>query len=124
MNKEPGPVALAMTQSIINLTGGAASPSQQWRRFPAGGRCAPTAGSASWRWLPNKLDYVEHLLHEHRKDRAIVFTQDNATAYRISTRLLIPAITHQTKVSERSEIFPVFHDLFQRRETAQEKAAP
>ena len=27
------------------------------------------------------------------------------------------------KVSERSEIFPVFHDLFQRRE-AQEKAAP
>ena len=27
------------------------------------------------------------------------------------------------KVSERSEIFPVFHDLFQRRET-QEKAAP
>ncbi len=28
------------------------------------------------------------------------------------------------KVSERSEIFPVFHDLFQRRETSQEKAAP
>ncbi|MGY4481764.1 uncharacterized sporulation protein YeaH/YhbH (DUF444 family) [Bradyrhizobium sp. LM3.2] len=28
------------------------------------------------------------------------------------------------KVSERSEIFPVFHDLFQRRETAQEKTAP
>jgi hypothetical protein len=28
------------------------------------------------------------------------------------------------KVSERSEIFPVFHDLFQRRDTAQEKAAP
>jgi hypothetical protein len=27
------------------------------------------------------------------------------------------------KVSERSEIFPVFHDLFQRRET-REKAAP
>lgn len=28
------------------------------------------------------------------------------------------------KVSERSEIFPVFHDLFQRRDTSQEKAAP
>jgi superfamily II DNA or RNA helicase len=53
---------------------------------------------------PNKLDYVEHLLHEHRSDRAIVFTDDNATAYRISRRLLIPAITHQTKVTERSEI--------------------
>lgn len=53
---------------------------------------------------PMKLEYVEHLLHEHRRDRAIVFTEDNATAYRISERLLVPAITHQTKVSERSEI--------------------
>lgn len=53
---------------------------------------------------PAKLDYVDHLLHLHRRDRAIVFTQDNATAYRISQRLLIPAITHQTKVTERSEI--------------------
>lgn len=59
---------------------------------------------------PNKLDYVEHLLHEHRRDRAIVFTQDNATAYRISTRLLIPAITHQTKVTERSEILARLND--------------
>lgn len=53
---------------------------------------------------PAKLDYVDHLLHLHRRDRAIVFTQDNATAYRISRRLLIPAITHQTKITERSEI--------------------
>jgi superfamily II DNA or RNA helicase len=53
---------------------------------------------------PAKLAYVAHLLHEHRRGRAIVFTQDNATAYRISELLLIPAITHQTKVSERSEI--------------------
>jgi superfamily II DNA or RNA helicase len=53
---------------------------------------------------PAKLDYVAHLLHAHRRDRAIVFTEDNATAYGISERLLIPAITHQTKVSERSEI--------------------
>jgi superfamily II DNA or RNA helicase len=53
---------------------------------------------------PAKLDYVETLLHRHRRERAIVFTQDNATAYAISRRLLIPAITHQTKVSERSEV--------------------
>ena len=59
---------------------------------------------------PNKLDYVEHLLHEHRHDRAIVFTDDNATAYRISRRLLIPAITHQTKVTERSEILARLND--------------
>ena len=53
---------------------------------------------------PAKLAYVAHLLHQHREGRAIVFTQDNATAYRISQLLLVPAITHQTKVSERSEI--------------------
>jgi superfamily II DNA or RNA helicase len=53
---------------------------------------------------PAKLDYVALLLHVHRNDRTIVFTEDNATAYRISERLLIPTITHQTKVSERADI--------------------
>jgi superfamily II DNA or RNA helicase len=53
---------------------------------------------------PAKLAYVEHLLELHRDDRALLFTQDNATAYAISRRFLIPAITHQTKVKERSTI--------------------
>lgn len=51
-----------------------------------------------------KLDTVEALLHEHRNDRAILFTQDNAMAYRVARRFLIPVITHQTKVKERSAI--------------------
>jgi superfamily II DNA or RNA helicase len=51
-----------------------------------------------------KLTYLAHLLSEHREDRAIVFTQDNATAYEIARRFLIPVITHQTKVKERSHI--------------------
>jgi superfamily II DNA or RNA helicase len=51
-----------------------------------------------------KLEYLEHLLHEHRRDRAILFTQDNATAYAIARRFLVPVITHQTKVRERSAI--------------------
>ncbi|MET0594714.1 MAG: DEAD/DEAH box helicase family protein, partial [Polyangiaceae bacterium] len=51
-----------------------------------------------------KLEYLEHLLFVHRKDRMILFTQDNATAYEISRRFLVPAITHQTKVKERSRI--------------------
>ncbi len=58
---------------------------------------------------PAKLAYAAHLLHVHRQDRTIVFTEDNATAYRISTRMLIPAITHQTKVSERAEILERLH---------------
>jgi superfamily II DNA or RNA helicase len=59
---------------------------------------------------PAKLDYVEHLIHHHRRDRVIVFTQDNETAYMLSRRLLIPAITHQTKVSERGEILKRLHE--------------
>jgi superfamily II DNA or RNA helicase len=53
---------------------------------------------------PGKLDELAKLLHTHRKDRAIVFTQDNRTAYLVSTMFLVPCITHQTKVKERSEI--------------------
>ena len=53
---------------------------------------------------PAKLDYVELLLDRHRDDRALLFTQDNATAYEISRRFLVPIITHETRVRERSEI--------------------
>ena len=55
-----------------------------------------------------KLAYVEHLLDRHRDDRALLFTQDNATAYRVARRFLVPVITHQTKVTERSEILEGF----------------
>jgi len=51
-----------------------------------------------------KLDYLGHLLHAHRNDRAILFTQDNATAYAIARRFLVPVLTHQTKVRERSAL--------------------
>jgi len=57
-----------------------------------------------------KLEYMQHLLHVHRADKTLVFTQDNATAYAISRRFLIPIITHQTKVKERSEILERFAD--------------
>jgi len=53
---------------------------------------------------PAKLDLVEHLLTRHRGDRVLLFTQDNATCHAVSRRFLIPAITHQTKVRERSEL--------------------
>jgi superfamily II DNA or RNA helicase len=55
-----------------------------------------------------KLAYVEHLLDRHRDDRALLFTQDNATAYRVARRFLVPVITHQTKVTERSDILAAF----------------
>jgi superfamily II DNA or RNA helicase len=57
-----------------------------------------------------KLEQLERLLSLHRNDRILVFTQDNATAYAVARRFLIPVITHQTKVKERSEILERFAD--------------
>ena len=57
---------------------------------------------------PSKLDYVETLLRAHQSDKTIIFTNDNETAYAVSRRFLLPIITHQTKVSRRSEILEQF----------------
>jgi len=57
---------------------------------------------------PAKLDYLELLIETHRDDLMLVFTQDNATAHQVSRRFLVPSITHQTKVTERSQILERF----------------
>jgi superfamily II DNA or RNA helicase len=56
----------------------------------------------------SKLDCVERLLLLHRTERIIIFTDDNATAYAIASRFLLPVITHRTKVLERSELLAGF----------------
>lgn len=55
-----------------------------------------------------KLRVLIDILTEHYPDRTLIFTADNATVYRISQELLIPAITHQTPVKERHEILTKF----------------
>lgn len=57
---------------------------------------------------PSKIQYVEYLLHRHRRDRTLIFTERNKAAYHISEQFLVPVITHQTKISERSEILQDF----------------
>lgn len=57
-----------------------------------------------------KLDQVERLLELHAGERTLVFTDDNRTAYAVARRFLVPVITHQTKVKERSEILERFAD--------------
>ena len=59
---------------------------------------------------PGKINVRSRLLHQHRGDRTIVFTEDNATVYQISRRFLLPAITHQTRVKERSAILSAFNE--------------
>jgi superfamily II DNA or RNA helicase len=59
---------------------------------------------------PSKLHEVDRLLQLHRKDRTLLFTQNNSTAYEVAKRFLIPVITHQTKPTERAEILDGFSE--------------
>ena len=56
-----------------------------------------------------KLDLLESLLKQHRRDRVLIFTGSNRLAYHISMRHLLPAITHQTKTKERKRILERFN---------------
>lgn len=55
-----------------------------------------------------KLRILEELLARHYPERTIIFTNDNATVYKISQDFLIPAITHQTPVKERRDVLQNF----------------
>jgi superfamily II DNA or RNA helicase len=55
-----------------------------------------------------KLDALWQVLLRHRDERTLLFTEDNETVYRLSRLLLLPAITHQTKASERHELLESF----------------
>lgn len=57
---------------------------------------------------PRKLELLSEILRRHADGRALVFTQDNATAYRISRALLLPVITHQTDSKERRALLEAF----------------
>ena len=88
-----------------------------WRRFLAAtsrseeGRAALAAYYRQKRLAlahEAKLDRLGELLEQHWHDRIIVFANDNDTVYRISERFLCPTITHQTPLSERTEILQRF----------------
>ncbi len=55
-----------------------------------------------------KLRVLADLLATHYPERTLIFTDDNATVYRISQEFLLPAITHQTGVKERHDMLAKF----------------
>lgn len=58
----------------------------------------------------NKIDALVRILIEHQKERVLIFTNDNKTAYLISSLLLLPLITHETKAKERKTILGNFRN--------------
>jgi len=55
-----------------------------------------------------KLDALETILQRHPEGRVLLFTNDNATVYRVSREFGVPCITHQTDVKERRAILAAF----------------
>lgn len=90
---------------------------QGWRRFLAAtsqsdeGRRAFKAHRAQKRLAlvhEEKLGVLYDLLHSHKEERILIFTNDNASVYKISERLLCPSITHETGIKERRAILDHF----------------
>jgi superfamily II DNA or RNA helicase len=90
---------------------------QGWQRFIQA-TCRSKEGRAAFQAYreqrrlslaaPAKLQLLQKLLDQHRADRCLIFTHDNATVYQIARRFLVPAITHQTKAKERRHILEGF----------------
>ncbi|MEO5347006.1 MAG: DEAD/DEAH box helicase family protein [Magnetococcus sp. YQC-9] len=55
-----------------------------------------------------KLRMVWSLLRRHRHEQALLFTDDNDTAYAIGETFFLPVITHKTKITERSRFLEGF----------------
>ncbi len=55
-----------------------------------------------------KIELLRRIFQEHRGERVIIFTADNATAYSIGRKYMLPVITHHTKSSERKEFLELF----------------
>ncbi len=58
----------------------------------------------------NKLQALDDLLREYTHEQVLVFTESNTVVYQIARRHLIPALTHETKASERKHILEAFQE--------------
>ena len=56
----------------------------------------------------SKMKILEDILRKERGKRIIIFSNDNQTAYQVSSRYLVPCITHQTLVKERRRLIGAF----------------
>jgi superfamily II DNA or RNA helicase len=59
---------------------------------------------------PAKLRTLQAILADHPGAKTVIFTEDNATAYEVSQRFLIPCITHQTPIKERQFMLEAFKE--------------
>lgn len=90
---------------------------QDWQRFIQVSARSKAGRSAFKAYLEarriahggeRKIEVVKDIVAREWGRRTIVFTNDNATAWRISEALLVPCITHHTDVAERRRWLDAF----------------
>jgi len=108
-----GPFVAALRAFARTTPGGtfrefirAACASEAGRALVAGRRAAGRVVSTA----AAKLRLLRDLLREHRDERVIAFTADNAAAYAVSRELLVPALTCHVSRSERERLLELFRD--------------
>lgn len=57
---------------------------------------------------PGKLRALGMIFANHPGHKTVIFTEDNATAYEVSQRFLVPCLTHQTPIKERQAFLDGF----------------
>jgi superfamily II DNA or RNA helicase len=109
--------ALEERNAFLQANRLALSTLEGWNRFvmlsarSVEGRRAMRAHRAARRIAhatPAKLRALGMILANHPGARTVIFTEDNATAYEVSQRFLIPCLTHQTAIKERQDILDRF----------------
>jgi superfamily II DNA or RNA helicase len=55
-----------------------------------------------------KFAILDSLLREYSHEQTLIFTENNAVAYAIARRHLIPVITHETTAAERKHILEAY----------------
>jgi superfamily II DNA or RNA helicase len=111
--------ALKTRNQFLRQSNIALSSLQGWQNFVQASACSPQGRRAMLAHreakeisacTDGKLRVLTEIITEHYPEGILIFTNDNATVYRISQEFLIPAITHQTPVKERHEILKSFKE--------------
>ena len=55
-----------------------------------------------------KIEELWNILKDHVEDRVLIFTEDNAMAYKIGRIFILPVLTHKTKMQERKRFLDSF----------------
>lgn len=55
-----------------------------------------------------KIKAIWNLIKQHNKERIIIFTADNETAYKLGNTFFLPVLTHKTKTKERKDFLDKF----------------